>query len=92
MRSGAATKQQIEAQFRVDLTTGGKDKNCVRCLKNGLRNKATSKWNLCNVHYRSRRNVEREQDRQREITYLKRRHEQLTDRQLIDVSASQTTD
>ena len=51
IRMRACSRFAIERQFHVDLTTGGKDKNCVRCLAVGVRRKAFhASETLCGIH------------------------------------------
>lgn len=67
VKSGAATKRQIEHAFRVQLDTDGSDGLCRNCVREGFKNKHNGGALLmCDVHEATIKVVERARENQRE--------------------------
>lgn len=50
IKARAATRAQIEREFRVSLTYSGSNKECPRCFQAGIREKSSAASGLCDKH------------------------------------------
>jgi len=73
IRSKAATRQQIEREFRVSLEYDGRDKLCPRCFHEGMRVAGAGASGLCDTHESVRRAAKQMSEARKEARWNRAR-------------------
>lgn len=69
IKSRAASRRQIEREFRVSLVYQGKERICPRCFKEGVRRASDSAGLLCYSHERARKSAMRMREQKKEAAW-----------------------